>query len=139
MSRLEEARAELAAKKAALKALEDDAQANEELAAIERELKDVEAITKAYEKHAKSELGIVHTELGVVIVRRPHAAKYNRFRDEAKSTTDAFEKLVGGSIVHPSQTEFDALVEKLPAVLDRAANAVVDLAGFRETELAGKA
>lgn len=139
MSRLEEARAELAAKRATLKALEEQREEDLELASIEREMKDVEAITKAYESHAPGELAIVHTELGVVIVKRPHPAKYNRFRDEAKSTTDAFEKLVGGSIVHPSQAEFDALVEKLPAVLDRAANAVVDLAGFRETELAGKA
>jgi hypothetical protein len=136
---LADVRAELAELKAKSEARAEGTEA-EQLEALNRELADARAIDKA-----ETELGpvgkrilAVHTDLGVVIVKRPAAPTYKRFQDEAKTTTESLEKLVRGSLVHPDAATFDRIVDELPATLARVANAVCALAGVRAEEVAGK-
>lgn len=136
---IEAARARLEAKKAELKAVEDAKAKEQELNELLRQEADSEAIRVAREAHTAGEIETVHTELGVVIVKRPKAPTYNRFRDESRYDTGSMKSLVLPCLVHPSKEEFDSLISELPAVLDRVADTVVSLAGRRERSLAGKA
>jgi len=108
------------------------------LADEERALKDAEALEAAEAKFDKRKLATVETEMGVIIVKRPHAAIFKRFQDQGSTNTKQLEELVRPSIVHPTISEFEAIVEELPATLLRVANAVSRLAGIRAEEVAGK-
>lgn len=104
----------------------------------EREALDEEAIANAEAEHGANKIGIVRTDLGAVIVKRPHPAHYKRFRDRESAKTQDLEKLVRPCVVYPDATRFDAMLDEQPAILDRVANQVVELAGFRAREVSGK-
>lgn len=105
----------------------------------EREASDEEAIQRAEEEHSAKRIYVVRTEnLGCVIVKRPDPVRYKRFRDQESSKTQDLEKLVGPCIVYPDRMTFDRILDEAPATLDRVADAVVTLAGFRKKELAEK-
>ena len=107
----------------------------EELAA-----RDAEAVERCEQEHGAigKALRLVETEQGAIILKRPHPATYKRFRDKGEANTAAFDKLVRPCVVHPGKVEFDRMLEEMPAILDRCANAVVELAGFRAREISGK-
>lgn len=141
---LEERKAAALAKKAAADAriasAEAAASAEAEVAALERDAADAEALADATEKHGAvgSHIAVVPTILGCIIVKRPNGAAFRKFQDSAKADSVAFDKLVRPCIVFPSADRVDRIFDEQPATLGRCADAVVQLAGARREELAGK-
>jgi hypothetical protein len=119
-----------------------------ELAASEQRLSQVEAeeraaddeaaIADAEQEHGIKRIGVVRTDFGCVIVKRPNPVIYKRFRDRGEHNTEALEKLVRSCLVYPSASRFDKVLEEVPAALDRAATSIIELAGFRAKEVSGK-
>lgn len=111
-----------------------------EVEAEEIEARDEEAIATAEEEHGSvgKKIRVVHTDLGCVIVKRPHPASYKKFRDRAETDTAAFEQLVRPCVIYPDAVALDIIFVEFAGVLDRVANAVVELAGFRQKESAPK-
>lgn len=117
---------------------EQSRELEERVEAAEREAADAEAIEAAEVEHGAKRVMQIPTSSGVVIVKRPNPIHYKRFRDEGDANTEAIDRLVRPCVVYPSLSEFDRILEEEPAVLDRCADRVVRLAGFRVKELEGK-
>lgn len=81
---------------------------------------------------------VIRSEVGTVIVRRPHRAVFQRFQDKGTVKTADLEGLVKPSLLHPDKAAFDLMVDQLPALLGRCANACCNLAGVRTEELQSK-
>jgi hypothetical protein len=113
--------------------------AAEQLAMEQRALADDEALERLELEHgpAGKAIDIVRTDVGAVIVRRPHMAVFRRFQDDSKDTA-ALEKLVRPCVLHPSKAEFDRMCEELPFTLQRCADAVCTLAGIRKEDIKAK-
>ena len=109
------------------------------LATEQRALADDEALDKLEAEYGKvgRAIQIVRSDVGAVIVKRPHMAVFRRFQDDPKDTT-ALEKLVRPCVLHPSKPEFDRMCEELPFLLQQCADAVVVLAGVRTEETRAK-
>jgi hypothetical protein len=141
---LEQKLSELRAKRAALAEERAKQEAEralvEQIEAEERALRDDEAIAAAEAEHGPvgKRIAVVHTDLGVIIVKRPNPLIFRRFQDKGTTKTEDFDQLVRPCLVYPSKTEFDRILEELPATLIRAANAVCALAGVRHDEISGK-
>lgn len=148
MSLREDLQARIAVARAETDRLEKEREDRAELAELEataakaeRDAKDAKVIVEIEEKHGVIDgvrLVRVDTELGVVVLKRANHLIYKRFRDAGEAKTEDLEKLVRPCLVHPDKSAFDAMVEDVPAILDRCANAIVKLAGFRMKEVAGK-
>jgi hypothetical protein len=72
-----------------------------------------------------------------IVVKRPNRGEYKRFMKSVSSErdkADAIETLVLDCVVHPTRKEFDALLNKLPALCEELGEHVLELAG-----LSGKA
>jgi len=111
-----------------------------ELLAIEqRELAAEQALEKFEQEYGRvgRAIEIVRSDVGSVIVKRPHMATYRKFQDDARDTTSA-EKLVRPCVLYPSKPEFDRMVEELPFLLVRCADAVCTLAGVRKEDVRAK-
>ena len=99
---------------------------------------DTEATAAAESEHGSDRVAVVHTSMGCVILSAPNHIIYKRFRDNGEAKTADLERLVRKSLVHPDVNKFDRMLEALPAILDRSANKIVELAGFNAKESAGK-
>jgi hypothetical protein len=136
--------AEVRAKRSALAAERDAREQAEavakQLAAEERGLRDDEAIAAAVEKHGAvdQKIRLVHTDLGVVIVKRPHHILFRRYQESDNSSAEELEKLVLPNVVYPTRAEVEHLFQELPATLTRCGNAIAVLAGVRVKEVTGK-
>jgi hypothetical protein len=137
LAEIKAARAKLAAAK-----IERD---NEELflaqiEAEERGLADDKAIAEAEEKYGPigKKIAVVPTDLGAVIVKKPHHVLFKRFQDSQEATHEEFEKLIRPCVVYPDRARFDTLLEELPASTIRIANACAVLAGVKMKEATGK-
>ncbi|HEX2863663.1 MAG TPA: hypothetical protein VHN99_03775 [Deinococcales bacterium] len=67
-----------------------------------------------------------------VVVRPPRKVEYERFRDasfDEKKRARALEQLVREAVVHPSRDEFDALLQRKPALSEVFGARVIELAG----------
>lgn len=121
---------------------EDAAELEALKAEVEREERGVvdrQAYERLEQEYGAKKIAIVDTDQGWVILKRPTNMLYKRFRDQgAEAKTADLERLVNPCVVHPDRAKFDAMVEETPALLDRAANAVVTLAGFRAKEVSKK-
>lgn len=138
--RLRELRELRAAVEERRKQRHEEAATEEAVAREERALRDAKAIDEAEEKHGPLDrkIAAVDTDAGVVIVKRPNHILFKKFQDSGDASTQAFDKLVRPCLVHPSQSEFDRMLEDQPAILGRAASAVCELAGVRVKEVMGK-
>ncbi len=110
----------------------------EEVERQEQAAVDAEALDKAEVEHGAKKIATVQTEMGLIILRRPHPMHFKRFRDKGANGTEELEKLVAPCLVYPDRGKFNAILEEEPAALDRCADRVVTLAGFRAKEVAGK-
>jgi len=120
-------------------ALEEERTLLEQVEAAEHEARDTEAIANAEAEHGAHKISAIKTKRnGSVIVKCPHPIVYKRFRDKGDAKTTDLEKLVRKCLVYPNAGRFDTILEDEPATLDRAANACVELAGFRLKEVSGK-
>lgn len=137
-ARLAAARARRNAAEERRNALAEAEEKRREVEAEERDARDEEAIADAEAEHGPRRIAVVRTDVGCVIVKRPNPVIYKRFRDRGETKTVDLEKLVRSCLVHPDSNAFDRLLDDVPAALDRAANAVVELAGFRAKEVSEK-
>lgn len=119
-------------------ASEQEAAKVAEVEAAERDALDSEAIAKAEAEFGAGKIAVIPTDLGCVIVKRPNPVLYKRFRDKESAKTSDLESLVRPCLVYPDASRFDTILEEQPATLDRAADRVVYLAGFRGKELSTK-
>lgn len=81
---------------------------------------------------------VVETDLGVVILKRPHRLVFKRFMDKGSTKSDDLELLVKPCLLHPDKAAFEAMLEDQPAILQRCAGACGALAGIRQEELVTK-
>jgi hypothetical protein len=114
------------------------AELERELAKAEREAKEAETLLELESKHGKDKIGYIETDLGMVVLSRPHAALFRRFQDQDKATVLEVEKLVRPCVIHPTKERFDMMCEEQPMILARAAEVVSRLAGFRNKDLEAK-
>ncbi len=112
----------------------------EELARAERECAEQEALAELEDAKGKvgSHLAVIETEMGIIVVERPHVANFRKFQDAGKFTAEALEKLARPCVVYPDKARFDSIITEYPGVLIAVADAVVELAGARKREQAGK-
>lgn len=139
---------ELRAKRAALAEKRDKRAAEralvDELETTRRELADEEAIERLEEEHGPDgkAIGIVRTDLGAVVVKRPIAAAFKRFQDlmsrDNPKRHELTEQLVKPCLLHPDKPTLDQMVAQQPHIMIRAGNKIAELAGVREEEVSGK-
>ena len=111
--------------------------------AAEREAADCEKLEELIAKHGELNVGIaaIHTDQGMVVVKRPNHLHFKRYQDKAntgKITHQDVEQLVGTCLVHPSRDAFDVIVAELPATLVQVADEVASLAGVGRSRTEGK-
>jgi hypothetical protein len=138
--RLAKARARKAAAEAARANAETQAASTAEIEQLEREAADAEAITDAICKLGAvgSEIAVVETDMGAIIVKRASSGNFRRFQDQAKFDTASIDKLVRPCFVYPDHATIDRILDRLPATLPRLGDAVVLLAGARASDQAAK-
>jgi len=132
--------AELAALRVRRAELQAEREKLEGINRLEQErqaLADDEAINAAIAKHGPRGRGIevVHTDFGVVIVKRCTAMKYKKFQDEGDFSTIATEALVETQVVYPDKPVYRSWIEEQPMIATRCANALSRLAGVRKDDV----
>jgi hypothetical protein len=110
----------------------------EQLANEERCLKEDEAFDAFSKEHGARAVALIRTEVGAVILRRPHIAAFRKFQDAGGLTSDTAEELVKASLLYPSKPELDKMLRQLPGILTGLASQCVELSGFRNQELKAK-
>jgi hypothetical protein len=137
---LAKVRAERAALSEARAQREEARSIAEQLENETRALRDEQAIAKAEEEIGPQGKRImcIQTDMGVVIVKKPHAVSFRKFQDKGETDHEDLLKLVSPCLVYPSKEQFAVLLDDLPATLQRCANAVATLAGVRVKEVTGK-
>lgn len=112
----------------------------EEVEAEERALRDEQAIEKAVAEHGPIgvKLAVMHTPLGVIIIKKPNHVLFRRFQDLGKHDVVECEKLIRPCLVHPDKTEFDRYATELPGTIIPLANLACGLCGVKQGEAAGK-
>lgn len=135
--------AELRAKRAALQAAREAGEAERAearaIAAEEQALLDEVALGEAIDKHGDVGVGLatVQTPMGLIIIKKATAMRFQRFQDKGNATTEDVRQLVSPCLVHPSPAQFSVILEELPATLIRLASQVIALAG-QESEATAK-
>lgn len=99
------------------------------LAMEKRDLAGDEAFEKLALEHGAEKIALVPTDVGPVIVRRPHMASFRKYQDQGKATTNALELLTRPCVLYPTKEEWDLMVRDLPFVLNASGDAVCVLAG----------
>lgn len=141
--------AELAAERARLEEIEDRRKPSPieakkaELAAAKRQREEAEILSDLETKHGAlgRRIARLDTQGGMVVLKRPVDMAYRRFterQNNGKFSLEECDKLVRLCLLHPDPARFTTIVEEEPAVLVRATNKLLDLAGTRKDEDAGK-
>lgn len=105
---------------------------------IERDLRDERAIAKAFAEHDRKRLGYLKTDLGVVILKRPHHLHFRELTKKAELTEADTIGFVKKSLVHPTGAELETMLEELPALGGDLVSLVMKLARGRTEEVTGK-
>lgn len=132
-------RAQLAEARAKREAKQANAEREDERARLKQELADEPVIEKAIDEHGAigDGIAVLHTRLGVVIVRRPRQAVWRAFSDkDVRGST--VHTLVQQCLVHPTKAELDTILNAYPAALEMLGGKVAELATVRERDSAGK-
>jgi 5'-3' exonuclease len=111
-----------------------------ETAQLEQAIADEEALAKLIAEHGPlgQKIEAIHTDMGLIVVTRPHTLKFRRFQDRGKFDTDEISQLIRPCVIYPALPRFDAILEELPASLARVGSAVIALAGHRSESLGKK-
>ncbi len=131
------------AARATLAAARDEQKAESALAdaveAEERALKDEQALACHEQEQGPvgKKICTVQTDMGLVILKKPHPATYNKFQDRGELTTRALTEYVQPSVLYPKD-RWDDILDELPATLVMCADAISLLAGARSAANQGK-
>lgn len=125
---------------AARRQAEDARKASAEAEALREMELEAEALEQetAAQKSLPGRHRVVRTDGGCVVLKAPHPALMNRFRDEAKFDTESLGKLVRGSLVYPSVSQLEGILAEYPFALDKMADAVVEMAQGRDLAVSKK-
>ena len=132
----EELRANLAAARKARSNREAEQADEAEAESMRAELRKIEhgeegaaALAEAQTEHGADAVGLLLTNEGPIVLKKPHAATFRKFQDAGKYDSDAVDALVRPNICYPSKDKFDEINDKQPAMLMQAASLVCSLAG----------
>lgn len=96
------------------------------------ESKNAAKIAELREKHGEL-LVIDNPKVGLFAFAKPSDANYSRFFDKVnkgeESRYSAAKELARCSVVHPGVDEFDTLIARFPAVVNKLADGLSKLAG----------
>jgi hypothetical protein len=127
------------AKRAAEKAASDEAIA---IKMMENELLLDELVTEHGELGRKIAAVFAPHTGDMVVVRKPSKAAFRSYQSNAASGKQSLEQvmvqLIAGCLIHPSKEEFNKLQDETPALLSKANNAAVKLAGVEQSDVEGK-
>lgn len=74
-----------------------------------------------------------------VVLKRPNMTQFRRFVDSDKDEqSKELDRLVRPAVLYPDKVTFDALVEELPFLMSRCADACIALAGVRKKDVKAK-
>ena len=88
----------------------------------------IAALEKEY-----GEIVVVATKVGPCAFRVPRKKEYDRYKStlfKEATRSAAPELLVKMCVVYPSAAEFEAMVDKAPAIVDTCVSPVLELAGM---------
>lgn len=136
----------IAKAKAARAPLDEAAGRRAELALLEREalreenaLRDGPYIAEAERTLGVDRIEVVDTDLGAIVVKRPHHQKFNAVMNKgANLTQDDLAGLVRTCVVYPEWEKTSEYLTELPATMVALADAVVRLAGSGAKARSGK-
>lgn len=133
VAQLRELRSRRKALEEAREAKQEQYELDRELEAEARAIKDEEKLAALVEEHGAIgvELEPVHTDFGMVIVRRCGALRYRRFQDEDKNDVSSMTAFVLPCVLHPSRDEVEKWLDRQPAILIRIGQAIGRMAGMR--------
>lgn len=109
-----------------------------EVLAAEQDALDVEALEMLEAEYGADKIGVVTTEMGIIVLKRCGALRYKKFQDLENAKTLDIEKLVRPCVIYPDNTRFELICAEQPATLLQCGNKVAVLAGVKGDELAGK-
>jgi hypothetical protein len=144
-----DAKARLAAARAARDRIALEREQQHEVAEIERQARAEEiglqndiALQRAEQQHGREGVMIKRVlserEQGCVIVKRATAAAFRRFQDAGELEFPIMSALVRPCVVHPDLATFDTMMDEEPAMMVRIASAVCELAGARAEKVSAK-
>lgn len=110
-----------------------------ELAAAKRVADDKETLTALEEEHGElgKKIAYAVTDRGLVVVKRAAGVVWNRWQNSKRKDAD-HEQFVRSCRIHPTEDEFDAIVDEQPGVIISLAAKLTDLYGARQEEDSGK-
>lgn len=139
--------ADLAAKRDALQRARDERAKftpEEQLAIAERALAADEKLDALEQEHGRVGKAIAIVRIDddadgrAVIVKRPNMTQFRKFQDSSTNTSKDIDLLVRPCVLWPSLPEYDQLVNELPFLTKRVADAVTTLAGVRKSDVSEK-
>jgi septal ring factor EnvC (AmiA/AmiB activator) len=139
-ARLEAARTARAEHAKSVETQKRNERLREEAEAEERALKDEQILDELAAKHGPvgKKIRRVDTREGMIVVKAPPRAHFQRYQDKGATDEEAFQKLVRPCLLYPDKSRFDQICEEVPATLLKCANAVCALAGIGKEDVAGK-
>ena len=133
METIEDLKARIAAKKAAIEAKQLQPE-RDERSRLESEAAFLDALELAQEAHGAVVEGLCiveHNGEKLAIFKRPSAGEYRRFTDSKMAAVDTL-RLVSRCRVHPDAPAFDRILDRWPGLLDQLGLQVAALAGNRK-------
>jgi len=107
--------------------------------AEEQALIDAPHIAEAQEKHGVDRTTVVVTDLGAVVLKKPHHLKWNALVAKGeKMTTADLADLVKSCVVYPAWPAVDKMLEEAPGAMGVIVDAVTNLAKGGAKERSGK-
>lgn len=115
-----------------------------EAAREERRMKDDLLFDDLEQEHGDGRVARVSTQKGMVVVRVPEDAEYQRWRATSKKAKKAQADLEAGwalgrrCVIHPDRATFESWVEEFPGLADKVQLAALRLADAVQEDEAGK-
>lgn len=107
----------------------------QELDRATKEADEKELLTQLEEEHGElgKKIAYYRTAGGLVVVKRSGSVAWRRYM-YSKQKMDDVELLVRACLVHPTEAQFDKIVEEEPAMLIGLSNKLGELYGIRKQE-----
>ena len=108
--------------------------------AKERAILDDEKLAELAAQHGEvgKKIGVVQTDGGMIVDKKPNHLVYRKFQDSPGAKTEDAMKIAYQCLLYPDATHLDKLLEEYPAKLNAMVFTISRLAGFSAEEIAGK-
>lgn len=105
--------------------------------AAEIRARDLPKWLELVDEYGEDKVAKIESDIGWVVVKRPHENTYRKFVDSKLKTEDMI-RFVQPCVVYPDKARFHEMRGDLPALLQGCADACAHLAGVRRQEVSGK-